>query len=232
MKKIYYKILVISVSIVLVFNSAFIVAVAFIFEKEAKYNNYKQLEDILKNDNKNLSYKDFLLLNWAYSRDGAMSSIELPENVKNAEFTRCKRVESVFVQLLQTKNNSIVQLFPSEGLNDDNVGGSNSASILRIGNTYYLVVCVTENKDLFTAVYKSKDDLSSLYKLETEKSRYYFYEFYPNKLAPLFSSTFAKILNVLFVIGEVAVVYLVLVRRARQTSKTRQDRENNQGTVL
>lgn len=219
MKKINFKLIIFSAIVTLVFNSVLIVLVAFTFEKEAKLNNYTQLEDILKSDNKNLSYDDFVLLNWAYSREDAMSSIVLPKSVKNTEFIRCNRVESVFVQLLQTKNNSIVQLFPSEGLNDNNVGGANSASVLKIGDIYYLVVCVTENKDLPTAVYKTKDDLSSLYELETDKSRYSSYEFYPFSLAPLFSTTFDKVLNVLFVIGEVAVVYLVLVWRHRRRDK-------------
>lgn len=216
MKKIYFKLLVISAIIVLIFNSIFIVVIAFVFEKDAKFNNYTQLEDVLKNDNKNLSYKDFVLLNWAYSRENSKSSIVLPKSVKNAEFIRCNRVESVFVQLFQTKSNSIVQLFPSEGLNKNNLGGANSASILELGNTYYLVVCVTENKDLSTAVYKSNADLSSLYEFETDKSRYASYEFYPFSLAPLFSSTFDKILNVLFVIGEITVIYFILVKRRKR----------------
>lgn len=219
MKKICFKLLVIAFAIVLVLNTIFIVATAFIFEKEAKYQNFTQLEDILRNDNENLTYEDFLLLNWAYSSDGARSSTEIPENVKNAVFVRCNRVEAVFVQLLQTKSNSIVQLFPSEGLNDDNVGGANSASILRIFDTYFLVVCVTENRDLSTAVYKSDEDLTSLYDFETDKSRYSSYEFYPFSLAPLFYSTFDKVLNVLFVIGEVTVVYIVLVKRRLKLQK-------------
>ena len=79
MKKIYFKILVVSAVVDLMFNSIYIVAVAFIFEKEAEINNYTQLEEILKNDNKNLSYEDFVLLNWAYSTDGAKSATKLPE---------------------------------------------------------------------------------------------------------------------------------------------------------
>ena len=221
MKKICFKLLVVAFAIVLVLNTAFIVATAFVFEKEAKHQNFTQLEDILKNENKNLSYEDFLLMNWAASRDGAKSATELPESIKNAEFIRCNRVESVLIQLLQTKNNSIVHLFPSEGLNDNNVGGANSARILKIGTTHYLVVCVTENKDLPTAVYKSEDDLSTLYEFETDKSHYSFYEFYPSVLAPLFATTFDKILNVLFVIGETTVVYLVLTKKKKKCSNVK-----------
>ena len=216
MKKICFKLLVVAFAIVLVLNTAFIVATAFVFEKEAKHKNFTQLEDILKNENKNLSYEDFLLLNWAGSRDDAKAASKLPESVKNAEFKRCDRVESVFVQLLQTKNNSIVQLFPAEMLNDNNVGGANPTSFLKIWGSYYLVVCVTENNDLATAVYKTEDDLSGLYEFETDKACYSFYEFYPACLAPLFATTFDKILNLLFVIGEVAVVYVVLNKRKKK----------------
>ena len=216
MKKICFKLLVVAFAIVLVLNTAFIVATAFVFEKEAKHKNFTQLEDILKNENKNLSYEDFLLLNWAGSRDDAKAASKLPESVKNAEFKRCDRVESVFVQLLQTKNNSIVQLFPAEMLNDNNVGGANPTSFLNIWGSYYLVVCVTENNDLATAVYKTEDDLSGLYEFETDKACYSFYEFYPACLAPLFATTFDKILNLLFVIGEVAVVYVVLNKRKKK----------------
>ena len=216
MKKICFKLLVIAFAIVLILNTLFIVATAFIFEKEAKHKNFTQLEDILKNENKNLSYEDFLLLNWAGSRDDAKAASKLPESVKNAEFKRCDRVESVFVQLLQTKNNSIVQLFPAEMLNDNNVGGANPTSFLKIWGSYYLVVCVTENNDLATAVYKTEDDLSGLYEFETDKACYSFYEFYPACLAPLFATTFDKILNLLFVIGEVAVVYVVLNKRKKK----------------
>ena len=216
MKKICFKLLVIAFAIVLILNTLFIVATAFIFEKDAKHKNFTQLEDILKNENKNLSYEDFLLLNWAGSRDDAKAASKLPESVKNAEFKRCDRVESVFVQLLQTKNNSIVQLFPAEMLNDNNVGGANPTSFLKIWGSYYLVVCVTENNDLATAVYKTEDDLSGLYEFETDKACYSFYEFYPACLAPLFATTFDKILNLLFVIGEVAVVYVVLNKRKKK----------------
>ena len=219
MKNICFKLLIIAFATVLILNTLFIVATAFIFEKEAKHKNFTQLEDILKNENKNLSYEDFLLLNWAYSRDGAKSAAELPESVRNAEFSRCNRVESVLVQLLQTKNNSIVHFFSTEMLNDNNVEGANSASILKIGNTYYLVVCVTENKDLPTAVYKSEEDLSDLYEFETDKSTYSSYEFYPACLAPLFATTFDKILNVLFVIGEVALVYTVFYKIKKKVKK-------------
>lgn len=217
MKKIYFKILVVSAVVVLMFNSIFIVAVAFIFEKEAEINNYTQLEEILKNDNKNLSYEDFVLLNWAYSTDGAKSATKLPEIVKNAEYIRCSRVESVVVQLLQTKNNSIIQLFPKSVIKDINIGSTNSASFVRICGVYYLIVGVTEKKDLFSAVYKTKNDLSGLYDFETDKNRYSSYEFYPFSLAPLFYSTFDKILNVFFVFGEIAVTYFVLVKKARKT---------------
>lgn len=216
MKNICFKLLIIAFAIVLILNTLFIVATAFIFEKEAKHKNFTQLEDILKNENKNLSYEDFLLLNWAGSRDDAKAASKLPESVKNAEFKRCDRVESVFVQLLQTKNNSIVQLFPAEMLNDNNVGGANPTSFLKIWGSYYLVVCVTENNDLATAVYKTEDDLSGLYEFETDKACYSFYEFYPACLAPLFATTFDKILNLLFVIGEVAVVYVVLNKRKKK----------------
>lgn len=216
MKNICFKLLIIAFAIVLILNTLFIVATAFIFEKEAKHKNFTQLEDILKNENKNLSYEDFLLLNWAGSRDDAKAASKLPESVKNAEFKRCDRVESVFVQLLQTKNNSIVQLFPAEMLNDNNVGGANPTSFLKIWGSYYLVVCVTENNDLATAVYKTEDDLSGLYEFETDKACYSFYEFYPACLAPLFATTFDKILNLLFVIGEVAVVSVVLNKRKKK----------------
>lgn len=218
MKKICFKLLVVAFAIVFVLNTAFIVATAFIFEKEAEYKNITQLEDILKNDNEKLSYEDFLLMNWSASRDGAKSASALPENVKNAEFTRCERVESVLVQLLQTKSNSIVQFFPTEMLNDNNAGGANPTSFLKIGRVYYLVVCVTENEELATAVYKTKEDLSVLYEFETNKTHYSFYEFYPSILAPLFATTFDKILNVLFVIGETAVVYLVLTKIKKKCS--------------
>ncbi len=217
MKNICLKLLVVAFVVVLIFNSIFIVAVSFIFEKEAEYRGFTQLEDILKNENKNLSYEDFLLLNWAGSRDDAKAASKLPESVKNAEFKRCDRVESVFVQLLQTKNNSIVQLFPAEMLNDNNVGGANPTSFLEIWGSYYLVVCVTENNDLATAVYKTEDDLSGLYEFETDKACYSFYEFYPACLAPLFATTFDKILNVLFVIAQMTVVYIVLVKRKKKS---------------
>lgn len=221
MKKICLKSLIVAVAIVLLFNSVFIVAVSFIFEKEAENREFTYLEEILKNDNPNLSYEDFLLMNWAASRDGAKSATELPENVKNAELTRCNRVESVLVQLLQTKNNSVVQFFPTEMLNDNNAGGAKPTSFLKIGRVYYLVVCVAENDELATAVYKSEDDLSTLYEFETDKSHYSFYEFYPSVLAPLFATTFDKILNVLFVIGETTVVYLVLTKRKKKCSNVK-----------
>lgn len=218
MKKICFKLLVVALAIVFVLNTVFIVATAFVFEKEAEYKNITQLEDILKNDNPNLSYEDFLLMNWAGNRDGAKSATELPGNVKNAKFTRCNRVESVFVQLLQTKSNSIVQFFPTEMLNDNNAGGANPTSFLKIGRVYYLVVCVTENEELATAVYKSMDDLSSLYEFETDKTYYSFYEFYPSILAPLFATTFDKILNVLFVIGQITVVYIVFAKCKKKSN--------------
>ena len=97
-----------------------------------------------------------------------------------------------------------------------------------IGFTEY----IDSELKLTSAVYKSEDDLSDLYEFETEKSRYYFYEFYPSELAPLFSSTFDKILNVLFVIGEVSLVYFILTRRNKKMTKDQSERDDTGDSSL
>ena len=223
MKKICFKLLVIAFAIVLVLNTIFVVATAFVFEKEVTSSPNKMEFSNIFNYNSDENIDDYYLLNWAYSKDDCVSCSELPQEVIKANLTRLTRTENILINFLQTKNNSIVQIKPYN-VDTNHEAFVNCVEVIEIGDSFYVIIGFSEYIDdsweLTSAVYKSEDDLSELYEYETDKSRYYFYEFYPNKLAPLFSSTFAKILNVLFVIGEVALVYIVFYKIKKKVRKS------------
>lgn len=242
MKKLDFKFLVVSFLLTILLNSLFIVVVAFKTEEETNTLPNKLVFNDIFNYNSENNIEDYYLLNWAYGKEGCLSCSELPKQVVGSNLTRLTRTENIIINFLQSKNNSLIQIKPYKlipfntyDIDTKNNSFVNSVKVVDIFNSFYVIIGFTEYIDsevkLTSAVYKSEDDLSDLYEFETEKEHYYFYEFYPNELAPLFSSTFDKILNVLFVIGEVAVVYFVLVRRTRQ-GQDKGTTGTNQGTVL
>ena len=231
MKKLYLKFVVLAFLVTILINFFFIVSVAFFTEEETNSLPNKLVFNDIFNYNPENNIEDYYLLNWAYSKEGCLSCSELPKRVVGANLTRLTRTENIMINFLQSKNNSIIQIKPYKlisfnpyDIDTKNKSFVNSVKVVDLFNSFYVIIGFTEYIDselkLTSAVYKSEDDLSDLYKFETDKERYYFYEFYPNELAPLFSSAFDKILNVLFVIGEVAVVYLVLIRRKTNREKT------------
>ena len=227
MKKFNFKFIACASLLTILLNSFFIVVVAFKTEEETNILPNKLVFKDIFNYNSENNIEDYYLLNWAYSKEGCLSCSELPKQVVGSNLTRLTRTENIIINFLQSKNNSLIQIKPYKlipfdpyDIDTKNKSFVNSVKVVDIFNSFYVIIGFTEYIDselkLTSAVYKSEDDLSDLYEFETEKAHYYFYEFYPNELAPLFSSTFDKILNVLFVIAEITVIYFILVKRRKR----------------
>ena len=77
-----------------------------------------------------------------------------------------------------------------------------------------------EKLEYTTAVFEAESDVSEIRHFETDKPRFYSYHFYPLSLALLVTTTFDKILNVLFVISEITVVYVILVKIKRERGQS------------
>lgn len=233
-KKIYWRILIISLISVLVVDFLFVVVVAFVFEYETPiFQNESTFEEILKNDNDMVTLNDYCLLNWDGSKEGKLLASELPKQVVEGRFKRVSRFESVLIQLLQNRFNSIVQVFSIEIYNESQGNAAGQATFLELGGTYYIIVGYTlmidKNLEYTTAVFKAKSDISEIRRFETDKPRFNDYHFYPLSLSPLFSSIYAKMLNIVFVISEVTVVYFILVRRRKMRNQLERQERTQSG---
>lgn len=240
------KLINILLSVVIVFslNIAIIAVVAFATEK-ADSNSVQKgtVNDVIFQNNTVASEKDYSLLNWGYG-DIRPSADEAFKILAESEYKKVSFTSQVLIQLVQNKANSVIMLFQYPTyVNEESDSylryelGQGSASrvfLVKLFNDYYVIAeyieqdSVTDSNkfgNITTSVYKaiSPENIAEIENLETEKTHYSSYSFYPVVLARFFTTPLSKIISILGLIAETLIAYFL---KRRGTVRKRQ------GTVL
>lgn len=238
------KLINILLSVVIVFslNIAIIAVVAFATEK-ADSNSVQKgtVNDVIFQNNTTVSEKDYSLLNWGYG-DTRPSADEAFKILAESEYKKVNFTAQVLIQLVQNKSNSVIMLsqYPTyvNGESDSYLRyemGQGSASrvfLVKLFNDYYVIAeyieqdSVTDSNkfgNIITSVYKAitPENIAEIENLETEKTHYSSYSFYPVVLAPFFTTKFSKIVSIVVLVLETLLVYHLLCRKKKtKTEKT------------
>lgn len=230
--------IVISILIVLLLNNIIIVAVAFSTEKADTYAvRLGTISDVIFQDNTIVTEKDYSLLNWGYG-DVKPAADKAFEILAKSEYERVYFTEQVIIQLLQNRFNSVVMLFQNSNptyVSEDmdswarfelGQGTAFRVFVVKLFGDYYVIAdykekgSITENNkagDNTTAVYKanSPKNIAEIESLKTEKTHYGSYSFYPIELAQYVATPFSKIINILGLVLETRVFYILLSKKKK-----------------
>ncbi len=226
--------MLLSILIVITVNKIIIAFVA--FSTETMDSNAIQLgtiNDIVFQENKAVSKENYSLLNWGFGND-VSSADEAFLILDKTKYEKVSFTEQVAIQLIQNRFNSVIMLYQYPTYYRDNAdsyacialrqGSASKVVVVKLFNNYYLIVdyiennSVTENNKLgnhTTAVYSAifPESIKEIETLQTEKTHYSSYSFYPLKLAQYVATPISKITNISGIILEIIIVYNSLLRR-------------------
>lgn len=102
---------VISLVVVLLFDALLSLVVGIVTEEESNVavpaGNFKE---IMLNGNKNITLNDYILTNWGRGKQYQQAD-EAVEVLSETSYNRLGRISSAFVEFLQTKENSVAEIW-------------------------------------------------------------------------------------------------------------------------
>lgn len=183
---------------------------------------------------------ELYLCNWNNNKDGSIDDVVSILNTCN--FKKVGAVKAVIINMLRSKNNSVIRFGQSWDFNsglkyaeylESCEGTANDVQIVKIAGKYYAIMTyeyiddMAESEDdyynykITTAVnvyeLSGENDLSALdeYKTEINREIYSSASFYPTALKWFGYSLVGKILNIVIVAAELAGFYILFKKKIK-----------------